>query len=184
MTYGTLIAVVGPMFAGKSETIIAAIKNKKILNYPIKSPLVFKHSFDKTRYDETHIVSHNQNKVPCRLLDDTTLEELNNIDQKHDWVFIDEAQFFSKEALLETCYSLLNRGINICCAGLNQDSFGKPFGAIGDILALADNIITIYSKCSTCGAPATKTKRLSDNTETILVGGNAIYEPRCRLHWQ
>lgn len=36
---------------------------------------------------------------------------------------------------------------------------------------------------STCGAPATKTKRLTEDTATVLVGGSAMYEPRCRAHW-
>ena len=184
MSYGILIAIVGPMFAGKSETIIKAITTGEILNHPINKPLVFKHSFDQERYDGTHIVSHNQNKIHCKLLDDTSLVKLQSIDKRHDWVFIDEAQFFSKKLLLEACYNLLDKGVNICCAGLNQDSFGKPFGAMGEILALADNIITIYSTCSICGLSATKTKRLTESTETILVGGDATYEPRCRLHWQ
>lgn len=190
MSYGILIAVTGPMFAGKSETIIQAITTQKILDYSIKNPMVFKHAWDMARYDADFIVSHNSRKVPCKMLDDSNLKQLaNTIEQTEeliplDWVFIDEAQFFSKEILLDTCYYLLNRGINVCCAGLNQDSFGKPFGAMGDILALAEHIITIHSKCSTCGMPATKTMRLSDSQETVLVGGNTTYEPRCRLHWK
>lgn len=183
MSYGILIVVAGPMFAGKSETIIKSISEQNILGYSVKQPIVFKHAWDKTRYDGQYIVSHNHNQTPCQLLDDDGLKSLQAKAKDCDWVFIDEVQFFNKEQLLNCCHALLKSGINICCAGLNQDCFGKPFGAMGELLALADHIITICSKCSTCGAPATKTKRLTEDTATVLVGGSAIYEPRCRAHW-
>lgn len=183
--YGKMIAVAGPMFAGKTETIIQAVTSKELVGFGVENPLILKHAFDKDRYEENYVVSHNQNKVPCQLADNNNIGIFveTAIDNAHDWVFIDEAQFFSNKSLLEACFVLLSSGISVCCVGLNQDSFGKPFGAMGDILAIADDIILIYSSCSICGMRASKTQRLSATTETVLVGASDSYEPRCLKHW-
>ena len=34
--------------------------------------------------------------------------------------------------------------------------------------------------CVVCGRPATKSQRLIRSEERVVVGGGAIYEPRCR----
>ena len=182
LSYGKLVSITGPMFAGKSEKMIQALQQGQLLDIVINKPLVLKHSFDQARYDNKHIVSHSKQIFPCNLIDDEGLKTLS-INDAYDWIFIDEAQFFSSSLLVDTCINFLHHGINICCAGLNQDSFGKPFGAMGDILALSDHIIHLTARCSICQQAATKTHRLVSATATILVGGQHEYEPRCNNHW-
>jgi len=184
MSYGRLITIAGPMFAGKSETIIDALINKEICGFPIKNPIVFKHELDESRYGSTHIVSHNKKQFPCKLLGNDTLSQLKVV-MDCDWVFFDEAEFFEPKLFIEVCFFLLAHGINVCCAGLNQDSFGKPFGAMGEIMAMSDNIIMVCSVCKVCQKQASKTQRLSitESIETVCVGGAKEFEARCLEHW-
>ena len=53
----------------------------------------------------------------------------------------------------------LKDGIDVVCAGLDQDSRGKPWETSSFLLGLADKITKIYGFCNVCGLEATKTYR-------------------------
>ena len=70
------------------------------------------------------------------------------------------------------------------CAGLDQDSRGKPWETSSFLLALSDKITKIYGFCNVCGLEATKTYRKIEGGERTQVGAANIYEPRCLKHWK
>ena len=78
---------------------------------------------------------------------------------------------------------ILNEGIDVVCAGLDQDSRGKPWETSSFLLGLSDKITKIYGFCNVCGFEATKTYRKIQGGERTVVGAAEIYEPRCLKHW-
>ena len=71
-------------------------------------------------------------------------------------VFLDEIQFMDTNETLKNVETLLNNGIDVVCAGLDQDSRGKPWETSSMLLGLSDKILKIYGFCNVCGLEATK----------------------------
>tara|TARA_Y100001960_G_C14760163_1_gene873621 strand:+ start:2680 stop:3030 length:351 start_codon:yes stop_codon:yes gene_type:complete len=102
---------------------------------------------------------------------------------KIDMVFVDEIQFLDTLDTLKNIEFILNEGIDVVCAGLDQDSRGKPWETSSMILGLSDKILKIYGFCNVCGMEATKTYRKQEGGGRTQVGAANIYEPRCLKHW-
>jgi thymidine kinase len=100
-----------------------------------------------------------------------------------DMVFVDEIQFLDMSDTLKNIELILNEGIDVVCAGLDQDSRGKPWETSSMILGLSDKILKIYGFCNVCGMEATKTYRKQEGGGRTQVGAANIYEPRCLKHW-
>ena len=102
-----------------------------------------------------------------------------------DIVFVDEAQFFETDSFLVGMTALMDsRDINeVRVYGLNTDFAGREFGALGTAMALADEVIHLKATCASCGGTATRTHRLSDSMEQIVVGGDDMYEALCWKCW-
>jgi len=99
--------------------------------------------------------------------------------QEVDVVGIDEAQFFDAE-LPYVCDQLALRGIRVIVAGLDMDFKGRPFGVMPDLLAKADYITKLHAICVKCGNIASFSYRKAASKETVLLGEQDKYEPRCR----
>ena len=68
-------------------------------------------------------------------------------------------------------------------AFLDTDSTGKTFGKMGDLLAVADEVVKLKAVCTVCGADASKSQRLLSVATQVSVGGADQYEARCRSCW-
>ena len=53
--------------------------------------------------------------------------------------FLDEIQFMDTKDTLNNVEDILNKGIDVVCAGLDQDSRGKPWNFIDAIRTLRQN---------------------------------------------
>ena len=103
-------------------------------------------------------------------------------------VLIDEAQFLTREQVLqlgEVCDQL---DIPVLAYGLRTDFLGEPFEGSKYLLAIADNLKEIKAICH-CGAKATMVVRLDESGravtqgEKIQIGGNDRYVSMCRRHF-
>jgi thymidine kinase len=94
-------------------------------------------------------------------------------------VGIDEAQFFD-ESIGEVIEELVLQGTRVIVAGLDMDYKGKPYGSIPSLLARAEYITKLHAICAQCGEIASFSYRKTDIAKQELVGGNDVYEPRCR----
>ena len=178
---GTLETIVGAMFAGKTSELLKRIlwakhQNKKII--VIKPNIA-------NRYSQKKIITHNDLSQECFAMKSWQHINENYIfDKKNvDVIFLDEIQFMNTVETLENVENILNKGIDVVCAGLDQDSRGKPWETSSMILGLSDKIIKIYGFCNVCGLEATKTYRKIEGGERTHVGAANIYEPRCLKHW-
>jgi len=179
---GTLETIVGAMFAGKTSELL-----KRILwaEHQGKKILVIKPIIDN-RYSKELISTHNQLSHKCHSM--KSWEEINNkfkIQKENvDVIFLDEIQFMNSTETIENIENFLNAGVDVVCAGLDQDSRGKPWETSSFLLGLADKITKIYGFCNVCGLEATKTYRKIEGGDRTKVGSADIYEPRCLKHWE
>ncbi len=171
---GWLEVICGPMFSGKSEELIRRIRRAEIARQRVQ---IFKHSID-ARYDETSIVSHNQQKLPS-LAVTTSREILDQADDRAELIAIDEGQFFD-QGLVDACNRLANLGKRIIVAGLDQDFRGEPFGPMPYLMVAAEYVTKQLAICMQCGNPANYNQRLTESRDQIVVGAQGTYEARCR----
>ena len=179
---GTLETIVGAMFAGKTSELLKRILWAKHQN---KSLLVIKPVIDN-RYSEKLITTHNDLSHECYAMKNwaETNNEYELIKKNFDVVFLDEIQFMESAETINNVEKMLNSGIDVVCAGLDQDSRGKPWETSSFLLGLSDKINKIYGFCNVCGLEATKTYRKTGGGERTYVGAANIYEPRCLKHWK
>ena len=125
---GRLELIVGPMFSGKSETLILRV-NEAISAY--QRVIAFKSAAD-VRYDCSSIVSHSgQRAVATAVVGSTHIRDhlkaqRLNLDAPlafPDVVAIDEVQFFDGE-LIRLVVELEDSGVRVVLAGLDLDFKG------------------------------------------------------------
>ncbi len=179
---GNLETIVGAMFAGKTSELLKRILWAKHQN---KKIIVIKPSIDN-RYSNKKIITHNDLSHECYAMInwETTLKKFIFDKGNVDMVFLDEIQFMDTHDTLSNVEIILNKGIDVVCAGLDQDSRGKPWETSSMLLGLSDKIVKIYGFCNVCGVEATKTYRKTEGGERTQVGAANIYEPRCLKHWE
>ena len=179
---GNLETIVGAMFAGKTSELLKRILWAKHQN---KKIIVIKPSID-SRYSREKIITHNDLSHECFAMKEwkDVFENFTLTKENVDVVFLDEIQFMHTEDTLKNVEEILNKGIDVVCAGLDQDSRGKPWETSSLLLGLSDKILKIYGFCNVCGMEATKTFRKREGGERTVVGAANIYEPRCLKHWE
>tara|TARA_B100000427_G_scaffold329787_1_gene347767 strand:+ start:1014 stop:1565 length:552 start_codon:yes stop_codon:yes gene_type:complete len=179
---GTLETIVGAMFAGKTSELLKRILWAK---HQGKKILVIKPNIDN-RYSEKLLITHNNLSHDCYAMKNwkKTLDDCSINKKNYDIVFLDEIQFMDSKETVDNIEIILNQGIDVVCAGLDQDSRGKPWETSSFMLGLSDKITKIYGFCNVCGLEATKTYRKIEGGDRTQVGAANIYEPRCLKHWQ
>ena len=179
---GTLETIVGAMFAGKTSELLKRILWAK---HQGKKILVIKPNIDN-RYSEKLLITHNNLSHDCYAMKNwkKTLDDCSINKKNYDIVFLDEIQFMDSKETVDNIEIILNQGIDVVCAGLDQDSRGKPWETSSMLLGLSDKILKIYGFCNVCGLEATKTYRKIEGGDRTQVGAANIYEPRCLKHWQ
>ena len=179
---GKLETIVGAMFAGKTSELL-----KRILwaEHQGKRILVIKPKIDN-RYAKELISTHNNLSHQCFSMSNwNDVNKKFSLDNEHyDVIFLDEVQFMNSDETILNVENFLNLGLDVVCAGLDQDSRGQPWETSSFLLGLADKITKIYGFCNVCGLEATKTYRKFEGGKRTKVGASDIYEPRCLEHWQ
>lgn len=171
---GWIEVIAGSMFSGKSEELIRRLRRARIARQKVQ---VFKPQID-SRFSDDHIVSHSEMKhesVNVRSAADIG----DRVEAETEVVGIDEAQFFDNE-LIAIVNELAERGLRVIVAGLDQDYTGKPWEPMPQLLAVAEYITKTHAICVKCGQPANYTQRTFESEERVAVGGEGMYEARCR----
>lgn len=176
--HGSIEVVCGPMFSGKTSELIRRVERAQIAKQRVQ---IFKPAID-TRYDKEGVVSHTSRSVKAEPVENS-VDILIRLKDSTRIVAIDEVQFFD-ENITTVVVKLAARGYRVICAGLDLDYRALPFGPMPTLLAVADEVMKIHAICTVCGAPATRTQRLSKSTAQVLLGETDAYEARCRGHYQ
>lgn len=179
---GWVEVICGGMFSGKTEELIRRIKRAQIARQDI---LLFKPKVD-SRFSETSVVSHSSQNAEAIPIQDPE-EILEQISPTVRVVGIDEAQFFP-HSIVPVTQRLADNGMRVIIAGLDLDYRGIPFGAMPELMAIAEYVTKMQAICTSCGAPASRSQRLPAELEhsdqQFLLGAEDRYQARCRKHFQ
>lgn len=170
----------GPMWAGKSSTVLGTLRRYKSIGWNI---LLLTSEMDN-RYGSGSVVSHDQEKYPALAVRELTPVLKTKIYEEAQLIMIDESQF------LPDLYDFVLHAVDIdqkhvICVGLDGDSDRKPFGDLLRLVPHCDSIEKITSFCSECkdGTPALFSFHRSHKFEQVEVGHTNQYEPLCRKHF-
>jgi len=170
---GQIEVICGSMFSGKTEELIRRLTRARLAKQQVE---IFKPKED-TRYDEMHIVSHNETSIrstPVSFAGDILL-----LSGTCDVVGIDEAQFFDED-IVRVVQLLANQGKRVILAGLDMDFEGNPFDPMPKLMAIAEYVTKVHAICMKCGDLAAFSFRLSALKEKVVLGEKESYEARCR----
>lgn len=163
----------GPMYAGKTTTLIQHIQDDSVvIDYN-----------DKDLCEFGNLKSHNNEVVKCikvqrlcELFITTNTDILKQL--KHATsILINEGQFFPD--LFEFIQTAEMNTIRVEVFGLDGDFERKPFGQILRVIPYCDTVTKLTGTCSTCERHSIFSKRIVECTEQYLVDETA-YKPVCR----
>jgi len=173
---GYLALYLGCMYAGKTSKLISIYEKNQAAGI---STCVINYIEDK-RYHDNKMSTHDRKMISClpvkKVYDvfeaDTTLLDST------DAFIINEGQFFSD--LYDVVKLLVNdHGKKVYVCGLDGDYRMKKFGQMLDLIPIADHVEKLHAVCSLCKAPASFTKRLTNETAQKVIGSDN-YIPVCR----
>ena len=180
MKKGRLVMLVGCMSSGKSRELFHRLRRAEFAKH---KTIVFKAKLDD-RNDEKSIASRDgTHHVAVEVSSARDMCDL--VDESHNVVGIDEVQFFN-ESIIAVVDELINRAKRVIAAGLDTNFRGEPFGSVPQLMAMADVVRQFSAICLVCGNKAIRTQRLIDgkpasyDSPLIQVGGDELYEARCR----
>ena len=108
--------------------------------------------------------------------------------RKLDCILVDEAQFLTRDQVLQLCRTADDLRIPVLCYGLRTDFQGNLFPGSAALLALADALIELKAVCE-CGRKATMNLRVDAEGHAVAagaqteIGGNDRYIALCRRHF-
>lgn len=170
---GWVEVICGSMFSGKTEELIRRLRRAEFAKQKVE---IFKPGID-TRYDETHVVSHEGTTIRSTPVPSSS--NLLLLAGDIQVVGIDEAQFFDS-GLPQVCEQLAGQGIRVIAAGLDMDFQGRPFGPMPQLMAMAEYVTKVHAICMECGDLANFSHRTTASESLIVLGETDSYRPLCR----
>jgi len=178
------------MNAGKSTMLLQSSYNYRERGM---DTMLFTPSID-TRYGLGKIGSRigiDSNAIPINEqfdLYDTVARKIKEPKGNLRCVLVDEAQFLTKEQVVQLTQIPDLLKIPVLAYGLRTDFLGEPFPGSLYLLAWADELIEIKTICH-CGSKATMNMRIDENNNPVRIGaqveigGNDRYIATCRKHY-
>ena len=185
---GKLELYIGPMYSGKSTTILLKLARMADMDFNV---IYINHSDDvrETESQDQAVTTHNsQFKSISEKIHYVKSSELRSVNvDDFDYIGIDEGQFYSD--LYDTVIAWITAyGKNVMIASLDGDFYRRTFGQVLDLIPHADKVKKLTAFCDVCKnntrksepEPAPFTGRLSKDKDPKLVGGRNIYMAMCR----
>ena len=171
--YNSIEIICGPMFSGKTKTLIARV-NEVIKKHEKIS--IFKPFIDD-RYSQNYIVSHDKKRIKCNTIN--TSEQILDYKNDSEIFAIDECQLFDIE-IINVCKKLAENNKRIIIAGLDKDYKAEPFKQMEYLIKLSNHITRLNAICVKCGDDANFSYRITDETDLVVIGKDEKYEARCK----
>lgn len=176
----SLTVILGCMFSGKSTELLRQIKRLESIG---KEVLLINHIKDDRFTEYETVVTHGYQSRPCLKTESLfSIQDHRDYDDKtnYDIIAIDEAQFFPD--LYDYVLGKLKENKQVIVSGLVGDFQCKPIGDILRLLPHADDTVHLYALCSVCndGTKASFSKRLTSDTQQVLIGTEDQYAAVCR----
>lgn len=193
---GFLDITFGPMFSGKTTSLMEKINNyitytniKKLDN----KILIINSTMDTRKsegFDLSTHMSSLKRKLTSTNVKSIKVKKLCDIDADYltyfKYIAIDEAQFF--DDLEPFVRFWLKKDKYIHCSGLIADSDKNNFGHLYKLFCLADNIEQLKAYCVNCNsytknAVFTKWINSKNKKSPLEIGGSNNYIPVCGKHY-
>ena len=178
---GWIEVIAGVMFSGKTEELMRRVRRATIARKRVQ---VFKSHLDDRYAGLLAVSSHDRRSHEATPVDSAQQIALR-LDPTAQVIAIDEAQFLDA-GVVRIATGLAERGRRVIIAGTDTDFRGEPFGAMPQLMAVAEVVDKLHAICVLCGGPASRNQRLIDGkpapfeSPTIMVGAADSYEARCR----
>jgi thymidine kinase len=191
---GKIVFNYGCMGSGKTSKMLTQFDSYKRRR---KNPIIVKPCVDtrETTGNDTKFIGWGvtksritKNEEPTYYFEDLR-ESLSLLD--FGVLFVDEAQFLTREDVLTLCDIADIRGIDVFCYGLKTVINGELFEGSKHLLALADEFIEIDTPCEIdrCDGKAICHIRFVNGEieyggpSVEIEQGNVTYKSVCRKHW-
>lgn len=179
---------IGPMFSGKTTSLLMEITRKNDIGY---RTCIISHSYDTRDNAVGNLTTHKNYRG---ILSDSILQlstdELSRVESDindYQVIGIDEAHFFPD---LEKVIQWVSLGKQVYIAGLSSNYLGENFGKIYLLIPHADRLTKLTSSCMVClkekqmiERPAIYTQRIVLDKSEKLIGGVDMYQSVCREHF-
>lgn len=176
----------GAMNSGKTIEILKVAHNYEEQNKPV---IIMTSGIDDR--DAIGVVS---SRIGLRrngiaIFEETNiLEVVNELDYEPACVLLDEAQFLTKDHIIQLTKIVDELNIPVMAFGLKNDFQNELFEGSKYLLLYADKIEEMKTICWYCHKKATMNMRVVDGKpvytgEQIQIGGNEAYYPVCRRHY-
>ncbi|MBC7562442.1 MAG: thymidine kinase [Gemmatimonadaceae bacterium] len=178
---GWIEVIAGVMFSGKSEELMRRVRRATIAR---KRVHVFKSHLDDRYAGLYNVSSHDGRDLEATPVD-SSWQIAQQLEPTAQVVAVDEVQFLDA-GIIALATALAERGRRVILAGVDTDFRGEPFGAMPQLMAVAELVTKLHAICVLCGNPASRNQRLIDgkparwDSPTIMVGSAQAYEARCR----
>ena len=135
---------------------------------------IFKPTIDN-RFGNNIVQTRSGKKIDA--ININSIDELQNYTA--DIYFIDEFQFL--DGNVETIEKLASDGKKFFISGLNLTAEKKPFGKMGDLMCIADNVELMTSVCEICKNDNAIFSFFKGNKTSDIYIGDSEYIPVCRF---
>lgn len=104
-------------------------------------------------------------------------------------ILMDEAQFLTKEQVIQLSDVVDTHNLPVLAYGLRSDFLGEPFEGSKYLLAWAEDLVELKTICH-CGRKATMNMRIDAHGHAVSegnqieIGGNDRYIATCRKHYK
>jgi thymidine kinase len=160
------------MFSGKTTELMRRLKRYQIAKHSV---MIIKYRRD-TRYEANGIATHDR-----LTMDAVSSLELTSLIPEAlavSVIGIDEGQFFPDT--VSFAETMANQGKTVIVAALDGSYQRTGFGDILSLVPLAESVIKLTAVCMTCNEDASYTKRIGQEKELELIGGEDKYMAVCR----
>lgn len=176
------------MNAGKSTALLQSSYNyrERGMHTMIMTPAI------DSRFGKGKVRSRIGIEAPATNFEsDQDLFELASVEhdqEKLDCLMVDEAQFLTRDQVVQLARFVDEKGVPVLAYGLRTDFLGEPFEGSSYLLAWADELREIKAICH-CGSKATMVLRVNaqgdvmTEGERVAIGGNDQYVSVCRRHF-
>ena len=183
LTNGSITVTCGPMFAGKTESLMRHVDRWRQL--PRARVCLVKHYTD-TRSPPRVVASHGGMERKADFVAQTMAQVVSFVKHNNiEMVAIDEGQFFPD--LKEGAETLADSGVKVYISTLDSNFLNHPtqeaFPNVKDLLPKAEIIEKLTASCNFCHLQAAFTFKKDPNLgneSTDLIGGAEKYAPICR----
>ena len=167
---GYIKVIAGEMFSGKSTELARLVERALIAGLPVQVVVpAFAHR-GSVRDVEARLKTLGGTWSILPVPDGGTERLDQLVDPDALVIAVDEAQFFDRR-IVDHCRRWRAEGRQVLVAGLDMDYREEPFGAMGELMCIANDVSKVHAVCTRCRREdAFISHRLSTEAAQVVVG--------------